>query len=154
MILSGGADTGNENLWFCRVLITVFSFGGGLSDEAEGIGGLEGNLFEEGRPTEGDSATGYEGDQAGAQDGHVGIKVPVFGARSVLTPEGVTNPMVADFRAAPMAPDVLGKGRRRSGQSAAQIVGGGRVVRLAGGGRSFVDDDQAPNKRQVDFQGV
>ncbi len=133
---------------------TVLSFGVGLSDKAEGIGGLESDEFEEGGPTQFDFPRSDEGDQAGSEDRQVGIEVPVVGAGFILTPEGIADPMVADFGALPMAPDVLSKGLRRSGQAAAQMVGSGRVVRLAGGASSFADDDQAADKGQVDFQGV
>jgi hypothetical protein len=134
-------------------LATVFSFGRGTGDKAEGIGGLKSDEFEEGGPTQFDFPGSDEGDQAGSEDRQGCIEVPVFGAGFILPPKGVADPMVADFRAAPMAADVLGKGGGRSWRSAAQIIGSGGVVGLTEARRGFVDYDQASDERQVDFQG-
>ena len=134
--------------------LKVFSFGDGLSEEAQGEGGTMRGRFEEFRPTQVGRRLRRQRDQSGSQHGQVRIVVPVFEAGPVLGPEGVAHPVIADFAAAPVAPDRLREVRRRSRSPTAQVIRDGFLIGRPGAGTGLAHHDQAPHQGQVHFQRV
>lgn len=95
-----------------------------------------------------------EGDEGGAEDGEVGVEVDVLGAGSVFLEEGVANPVVADFAAAPVAADQAGEEGGLAGMVAAEVEATGNGGRIAGTfpRADLLDDDQGADLREPQIE--
>jgi len=94
-----------------------------------------------------------QGDQAGAQEGQTGVEIPITGTSLIFGPEGIADPVVADFTATPVAANVSGEDRGWSWEATAEVVRNGVLIGTGGGRGVLLHDDQAADVGQLDFQG-